>query len=122
MKLISFGYKWGPPPAADLVLDVRYLPNPFWSDEFKSLSGLNPLVQDFVFQIAGSREHLTRLLQGWKGKTVAVGCSGGKHRSVSVVEVMGNLFGATVEHREMERWNEKEIVSEGISPRPTAAD
>ena len=91
---MSFGFKYGLPVDADLVVDVRFLPNPFWIPELRELTGETPEVRDYVLAQQGATEFLdtyTRILEiigaGYtrEGKhylTLAVGCTGGKHRSV----------------------------------------
>ncbi len=98
LNLLSFGYRYGLPADADIVMDVRFLPNPYFVDEFKGLDGKNEQVREFVFHKKGAQEFIERfraLLDHliplyWKeGKaylTIAIGCTGGRHRSVAVVE------------------------------------
>jgi UPF0042 nucleotide-binding protein len=98
VNLVSFGYRYGIPAEADLMLDVRFLPNPYFVPELKRHNGTEPKVRDFVFRFEESREFFRRFseLVGYliplyekEGKsyvTVAVGCTGGKHRSVAMVE------------------------------------
>jgi UPF0042 nucleotide-binding protein len=96
--VMSFGYKYGLPVDADVVIDCRLLPNPHWVDELRPLNGLDAPVRDYVFSQEGAAEFvdgyaalLRRYEEGYlrEGKhyaTVAVGCTGGKHRSVAVAE------------------------------------
>ncbi len=98
LNLLSFGYRYGLPADADMVMDVRFLPNPYFVDEFKGLDGRDERVREFVFHRKETEEFVDRfkgLLNYlvplyWKeGKaylTIAVGCTGGKHRSVAIVE------------------------------------
>ncbi len=98
VRCMSFGYKYGVPTEADLMLDVRCLPNPFYVDELKEKTGLNPEVRDYVFSFDNTRELVRRfydmidfLLPLYKkeGKSqliIGIGCTGGKHRSVSIAE------------------------------------
>jgi UPF0042 nucleotide-binding protein len=95
---MSFGYKYGLPVDADIVIDCRLLPNPHWVDELRPLNGLDAPVRDYVFGQEGAAEFvkgyadlLRRYEEGYlrEGKhyaTVAVGCTGGKHRSVAIAE------------------------------------
>ncbi len=115
LRLISFGFKWGPPQVADLLLDVRALANPYWREDLRSKSGLEPEVAAHVF--AGGEEYYqaleltTRLAaeaarkSGRRGYTVAVGCTGGRHRSVAVAErlaaELAPEFDVEVEHRDV---------------------
>jgi UPF0042 nucleotide-binding protein len=94
----SFGFKYGLPLDADIVNDVRFLPNPYWVPELRELSGLNAEVSDYVTALPEAREFLDRmsgmldlvsngyLREGKRYVTVAVGCTGGKHRSVAMAE------------------------------------
>ena len=95
---MSFGFKYGIPAEADLVFDVRCLPNPFYIDELKLKTGLNKEVRDYVMQSEKSVELLARLTdlvdfllpmyrdEGKSHLVIAVGCTGGKHRSVTFAE------------------------------------
>ncbi|MGH7266624.1 MAG: RNase adapter RapZ [Candidatus Rokuibacteriota bacterium] len=120
VNLVSFGYKYGIPYDADLVLDCRFLPNPFFVDRLKGQDGRADDVRRFVFEHGESREFVGRLrdLLGYllpryqrEGKaylTIAVGCTGGRHRSVALVEelrdfIEGHGFPLTVSHRDVER-------------------
>jgi UPF0042 nucleotide-binding protein len=98
VTVLSFGYKYGLPMDADLVMDVRFLPNPFWIPELRDHTGLDVEVRNYVLSQEGAEEFLDRYHQllrligaGYKreGKrylTLAVGCTGGKHRSVALSE------------------------------------
>jgi UPF0042 nucleotide-binding protein len=98
VTVLSFGYKYGLPMDADLVMDVRFLPNPFWIPELREHTGLDGDVRNYVLTQEGADEFLDRYHQllrligaGYKreGKrylTLAVGCTGGKHRSVAISE------------------------------------
>lgn len=120
MSLVSFGYKYGLPLDADMVLDVRFLPNPFWVDELRELDGCDPGVRDYVMSSAESVEFLDRtheLVQFLKEKffregrryiTLAMGCTGGQHRSVVLVEELAARLAASdwsvnVRHRDKHR-------------------
>jgi UPF0042 nucleotide-binding protein len=99
--LTSFGYKHGLPLESDLVFDTRLLPNPFYVDRLRGRTGKSPSVRKFVMESPGTREFLARLFRfvdfvlprfAREGKTsvaVAIGCTGGKHRSVVVAEALG---------------------------------
>jgi len=96
--LISFGYKYGLPVDADLVADCRFLPNPHWVPELRSLTGRDEAVRNYVLQQPGAMEfvdgytHLLEVIsagylrEGKRFATVAIGCTGGKHRSVAITE------------------------------------
>lgn len=98
VTVLSFGYKYGLPMDADLVMDVRFLPNPFWIPELRDNVGLDAEVRNYVLTQEGAEEFLERYHQllrligaGYKreGKrylTLAIGCTGGKHRSVAIAE------------------------------------
>lgn len=100
VTVISFGFKYGIPIEADMVLDARFLPNPYYVEELRSKTGLDPEVSDYVFGHDASKEfmqHLNRLFafllpqyveEGKTGLTVAVGCTGGRHRSVAVAAAL----------------------------------
>jgi UPF0042 nucleotide-binding protein len=120
IAVVSFGYKYGVPRDADLVLDVRFLPNPYWIDHLRPLVGTEESVRRYVVgqpQYATFIEHLRQLLDGMlpgylaEGKsylTVAIGCTGGQHRSVVVAEELAAYFrerGLPVarEHRDVAR-------------------
>jgi len=104
VALVSFGYKHGIPYDADLVFDVRFLPNPHFVEGLKSLDGRDPAVREFVMGHPQSRQLLDRLqellrlllpLYQREGKaylTVAIGCTGGRHRSVALVEALRPFF------------------------------
>jgi UPF0042 nucleotide-binding protein len=117
----SFGYKYGLPMDADTVMDVRFLPNPHWVDELRRHTGQHPAVRDYVLSRPGAADFLDayhRLLSlvvdGYRreGKgymTVAIGCTGGKHRSVAMAEALAGLLepdarlSVRVLHRDMGR-------------------
>jgi UPF0042 nucleotide-binding protein len=120
ISLVSFGFKYGAPRDADLVLDVRFLPNPHWVEELRPLPGSDDRVVHYVREQRMYREFMRRLrsLLGYivpgyvaEGKaylTVAVGCTGGHHRSVVVVDELARFFtsrnlAVSVEHRDLER-------------------
>ncbi len=120
LTLVSFGYKYGIPLDADLVIDMRFLPNPFWIPELRDHTGLEQPVADYVLTQEGASEFLDRyvemfdlisggyLREGKKYLTLAVGCTGGKHRSVATAEELGRrLAGDTlsvkVVHRDLGR-------------------
>jgi UPF0042 nucleotide-binding protein len=96
--VMSFGFKYGLPLDADIVNDVRFLPNPYWVPELRDLTGLDATVSDFVTGMAEAREFLDRmasmldlvsdgyLREGKRYVTVAIGCTGGKHRRVAMAE------------------------------------
>lgn len=118
--VVSFGYKFGLPLDADIVLDVRYLPNPHWVDELRDQTGQDGPVRDFVLSHDTTTDFLGRssdlfavLLPGYQGEgrhylTVAIGCTGGRHRSVVLADEIASLirengFQTKVIHRDVER-------------------
>lgn len=100
ITVMSFGYKYGIPMEADLVLDARFLPNPFYVEELRPLSGLDKGVSDYVFSFKQAEEFLQQLEsmldfllplyieEGKVSLTVAVGCTGGRHRSVALAAAL----------------------------------
>lgn len=120
VALRSFGFKYGVPEDAQLVLDMRFLPNPFWIPELKPFSGKDSRIRDYVLGQPGAERFITNYVDvvsymadryRRKGKDclmLAVGCTGGKHRSVVSVEFMAKLLAereweVTVEHRDLGR-------------------
>jgi UPF0042 nucleotide-binding protein len=116
VTVLSFGFKYGVPVDADLLADMRFLPNPFWVDELRPLTGLDEAVASYVMAQEGAKEFLDRflglvetvtrgyLLEGKRFMTVAIGCTGGKHRSVAMVEeVVTRLSAAGVDARAAHR-------------------
>jgi RNase adapter protein RapZ len=121
VTLLSFGYKYGIPADADLVADARFLPNPFWVPELRHLGGEDAAVSDYVMSQPGAREFidayskvLELVLAGYQREnkrhaTVAIGCTGGKHRSVALLrELAGRLeqmpgIVVSVKHRDRGR-------------------
>lgn len=118
--LTSFGYKYGIPHDTDMILDVRFLPNPFFVNELRGKSGLEPEVQDYVMKREETRIFLDRLYsllefalpqyerEGKNSLTLALGCTGGKHRSVVLTEVLrkrldNGHFGIHVKHRDIDK-------------------
>ena len=124
VTVLSFGYKYGLPMDSDLVVDVRFLPNPFWIPELKDFTGRDEPVRDYVLTQEGAEEFIDRYLEllrligagyrreGKRYLTVSVGCTGGKHRSVAISEEIArrlrNADGAehisvSVAHRDLGR-------------------
>jgi RNase adapter protein RapZ len=120
VSVISFGYRYGIPVEADMVVDVRFLDNPNFVPELKRFTGLDPGVRDYVLGARPSKGFLRRLsdlllfllpLYRKEGKayfTLGVGCTGGRHRSVAVAEALGDILGkgkeaAVVVHRDLSR-------------------
>ena len=120
VNVISFGFKFGLPLDADLVFDVRFLPNPYYIADLKEKTGLEPAVKDFIFSYQQSRDYVEKVqdLLGYslplymeEGKNnivIAVGCTGGRHRSVAVAKALGDFvakkgYATVVSHRDMGR-------------------
>ena len=118
--LLSFGYSYGLPAEADIVMDVRLLPNPFFVKELRGLTGRDNEVRDYVLKQKETTEFLRRFsemieylipLYEKEGKsylTIAIGCTGGRHRSVVIAEHVAQMLGQqgkeiTVRHRDIER-------------------
>jgi UPF0042 nucleotide-binding protein len=114
--VMSFGFKYGIPVDADLVADLRFLPNPYWDPELKELSGLDAAVNDYVVASAHAQDFLTKyaelidlvedgyLREGKRFVTIAMGCTGGKHRSVAMAEnLSARLVKSGVEVRVVHR-------------------
>jgi len=106
VTILSFGFKYGLPTDADLVADARFLPNPFWIPELRHLSGEDAAVSEYVLSQPGAREFidayaraLEPVLAGYQREnkrhaTIAIGCTGGKHRSVAIVHELAKRLEA----------------------------
>ncbi len=119
VRLLSFGFKYGLPPEADLVFDVRFLPNPHYVEELKELTGEDLQVKEYVWQwteTVSFFEKIKDLLdfsipyyikEGKASLVITIGCTGGKHRSVVLADELGKYLGSrysvTVEHRDISK-------------------
>ncbi|EHJ46949.1 hypothetical protein DFW101_0935 [Solidesulfovibrio carbinoliphilus subsp. oakridgensis] len=120
VHVMSFGFKYGPPSEADMVFDLRFLPNPYFVRELREQTGKDAPVRDYVLAADPGREFLSRLqefllyllpLYAQEGRyrlTVAFGCTGGRHRSVAVAEAVFDTlskagYNISLEHRHIER-------------------
>ena len=121
ITVLSFGFKYGIPADADLVFDVRFLPNPYYVEQLRHHTGEEPQVQAYVHQGGTAREFINKLsdmleflipnyiLEGKNQLVVAVGCTGGKHRSVTVARELSQYlerheeFGLKIEHRDIHK-------------------
>ncbi|MCI6175008.1 RNase adapter RapZ [bacterium] len=120
LSVVSFGFKYGLPQEADIVFDVRCLPNPFYVPELKNLTGMDQAVVDYVMAAPESQELLRRIesfleyalpLYVKEGKSqlmIAVGCTGGKHRSITFARKIGEYcqklgYQPSVQHRDAKR-------------------
>lgn len=125
LRIVSFGFKHGITPEADLVFDVRFIKNPYFESELRAKSGLDPDVKQYVLTQESSlqfRQMLRQLLvfllpryeeTGRAYLTVAIGCTGGQHRSVAMVEALAedlrqDGWSSTIAHRENHRWPNQE--------------
>ena len=120
VNVLSFGFKNGIPVEADLVMDVRFMPNPYYIEELKRKTGLDDAVRDYVFSFSQTNDFMTRMedmlsfllpLYREEGKTVlvlAIGCTGGHHRSVAVAHALAEFieqagYPVTEIHRDITR-------------------
>jgi UPF0042 nucleotide-binding protein len=120
-RVVSFGFKFGSPVDADVVLDVRFLDNPYFVPGLRVMSGLDPPVADYVLAAPDTREFLSRTAalleyvlpryerEGKSYLTIAIGCTGGRHRSVAIAEELARQLSGSVGaqigvvHRDLER-------------------
>ena len=120
ITILSFGFKYGIPVDSDLVFDVRFLPNPFYIPELKPLTGNDHEVYDYVMQCENARIFEKKLFEmvnflipnyiaeGKNQLVISVGCTGGKHRSVTIANALSKdlkklPYGLKVEHRDIGR-------------------
>lgn len=121
ITVMSFGFKYGIPQDSDLVFDVRFLPNPYYIDELREKTGNDPEVQDYVMENDKAREFLDKLtdmvdflipnfiLEGKNQLVIAIGCTGGKHRSVTLANALYQKlgsqenYGVRIEHRDISK-------------------
>ena len=121
VSVLSFGFKYGIPADADLVFDVRFLPNPYYVDELRPLTGMEDSVFEYVMKSSAAQEFADKLedmvrfliphyvKEGKTNLVIAIGCTGGKHRSVTLArELYGRLlksgqYGFRLEHRDIEK-------------------
>ena len=119
ITVMSFGFKYGLPTDADLVADMRFLPNPFWQEALRPFTGEDQQVSDFVLSQEGAQEFVTNYLNALKPvlrgylnenkryATIAIGCTGGKHRSVAVSKLIAAELGKlddvaiSIKHRDL---------------------
>ena len=120
VTVLSFGFKYGIPSDADIVVDVRFLPNPYYVEELRPLTGNDKKIQDYVMKAPEAEEFLERVdgliqfllpnyvKEGKSSLVIAVGCTGGKHRSVTLANAIAKRlsktpYGCKVEHRDIEK-------------------
>lgn len=128
VELVSFGFKNGLPIDADIAMDVRFLPNPFYDEELRDLRGTDQPVYDFVMNQPETEDFYTRFMdllefslpgyrrEGKSNLTVAIGCTGGHHRSVALVERMGKQieadgYAVNITHRDIGVVKESKVNS-----------
>ena len=125
ITILSFGFKYGIPSDADLVFDVRFLPNPYYVDELRPKTGEDQEVRDYVMQNGTADIFLNKLydmleflipgyvLEGKNQLVIAIGCTGGKHRSVTIAKAVYQRlksheeFGLKIEHRDIDKDNKR---------------
>lgn len=115
MRFVSFGFKYGNPVDADLVFDVRFLDNPYFVPGLRQVPGSDPRVRGFVLGLAETGQFLHKVIdlltwvvpkyerEGKSYLTVAIGCTGGRHRSVVVSDELARHFHAHAEHRDVQK-------------------
>jgi len=123
VNIESFGFKYGIPIDADLVFDVRFLPNPFYVESMRPLTGLDKEVSSYVLKFNETTEFMLKLIdlvsfmlpqykrEGKRQLIIAIGCTGGQHRSVTLAEYLANYFkdqyDTNVSHRDVEKRSHK---------------
>ena len=125
VTILSFGFKYGIPEDADLVFDVRFLPNPYYGEELRLLTGEDEAVRKFVMKGGTAAQFLSRLYdmidfllpnyikEGKNQLVVAIGCTGGKHRSVTMAKALcshlqgSEKYGLKIEHRDVDKDNKR---------------
>ena len=122
VHVFSFGFKHGMPVEADLMIDVRFLPNPFYDPEMRTLTGLDQKVSDFVLEHPKTKEFLTAwyqlldavmpgyIAEGKPQLSIAIGCTGGQHRSVAIAEATARYlerqqYHVSISHRDLPKAN-----------------
>ena len=121
VTILSFGYKYGIPADSDLVFDVRFLPNPYYLEGLREKTGLDAEIRDYVMQFKEAHDFLDKLVdliqflipnyiaEGKNQLVISIGCTGGKHRSVTLAEELykrlakGTTYGLKIEHRDIEK-------------------
>lgn len=119
INVLSFGFKYGTPIDADLMFDVRFLPNPHYVEELRPKTGCDPEVAEYVMNRKETKEFVDKLVdflsftlphyqrEGKSQLVIGIGCTGGKHRSVAIAEHIGDVFGkdftVRVSHRDIDK-------------------
>lgn len=131
VTIVSFGFTYGVPLDADLVFDVRFLPNPFYDAALREKTGNDSEVQDYVMKWAVTEKFMQKFLdligfllphyakEGKTHLTIAIGCTGGNHRSVTIANKLfaflkGEKYNVIIEHRDMDRWRQRRELHEGV--------
>jgi UPF0042 nucleotide-binding protein len=124
ISVTSFGFKYGVPIDCDLVFDLRFIPNPFYVEELKLLTGMDKAVSDYVMSFHESHVFLTKLVdmldfllpnyvkEGKNQLVIGIGCTGGKHRSVTIANKLFDILKAknssvVLEHRDIDKDNRR---------------
>lgn len=124
VHIFSFGFKYGSPIDADLLFDVRFLPNPYYVKKLRTLTGLDESVSSYVLKYAETKQFLEKFIdllaftlpyyqkEGKRQVVIGIGCTGGQHRSVTIAEYISRYFAGTyrtvVTHRDIEKRSKKE--------------
>lgn len=124
VHIFSFGFKYGSPIDADLLFDVRFLPNPYYVEKLRTLTGLDESVSSYVLKYAETKQFLEKFIdllaftlpyyqkEGRRQVVIGIGCTGGQHRSVTIAEYISRYFAGTyrtvVTHRDIEKRSKKE--------------
>ena len=124
VHIFSFGFKYGSPIDADLLFDVRFLPNPYYVEKLRTLTGLDESVSSYVLKYAETKQFLEKFIdllaftlpyyqkEGKRQVVIGIGCTGGQHRSVTIAEYISRYFAGTyrtvVTHRDIEKCSKKE--------------
>ena len=126
VTVLSFGFKYGIPADADLVFDVRFLPNPYYIEELKKLTGNDKPIQDYVMGFDAAHIFLDKIMdlfdfllpeyvqEGKNSLVIAIGCTGGKHRSVTLANAIADRlkkteYGCKVEHRDIDKDSKRKL-------------
>lgn len=124
VHIFSFGFKYGSPIDADLLFDVRFLPNPYYVEKLRILTGLDESVSSYVLKYAETKQFLEKFIdllaftlpyyqkEGKRQVVIGIGCTGGQHRSVTIAEYISRYFAGTyrtvITHRDIEKRSKKE--------------
>lgn len=124
VQLVSFGFKNGPPPLANLVLDVRFLKNPYWEEHLRPLTGLDQSVREYVIEQRLAKDVLNNVIKLLEDVlpamlkiksdkfVIALGCTGGQHRSTAMVQELGDILSERYPQYSIEREHRELRISE----------